>query len=92
MQSGPREISMPFRAIPLTVPDVMRHNEFFNSTEDPNDLVQNNGPLMNSENFLLYRKALWHSSEFDCSITCSTSNTILNPLGRPVRRPQMAET
>ncbi len=91
MQSGPREIATPFRAIPLTVPEGMKHNEFFNSTENLNDLVHNNGLLMNSENLLLYRKALGHSNEFDCSIIYNTSNTILNPLGRPVRRTQVAE-
>ncbi|MFZ2336356.1 MAG: hypothetical protein WAW35_15740 [Sideroxyarcus sp.] len=91
MQSGPREISTPFRSIPLTVPEGMKHNEFFNSTENLNDLVHNNGLLMNSENLLLYRKALGHSNEFDCSIIYNTSNTILNPLGRPVRRTQVAE-
>jgi hypothetical protein len=91
MQSGPREIVTPFRAIPLTVPEGMKHNEFFNSTENLNDLVHNNGLLMNSENLLLYRKALGHSNEFDCSIIYNTSNTILNPLGRPVRRTQVAE-
>jgi hypothetical protein len=91
MQSGPREIATPFRPIPLTVPEGMKHNEFFNSTENLNDLVHNNGLLMNSENLLLYRKALGHSNEFDCSIIYNTSNTILNPLGRPVRRTQVAE-
>jgi hypothetical protein len=91
MQSGPREISTPFRSIPLTIPEGMKHNEFFNSTENLNDLVHNNGLLMNSENLLLYRKALGHSNEFDCSIIYNTSNTILNPLGRPVRRTQVAE-
>ena len=91
MQSGPREIATPFRPIPLTVPEGMKHNEFFNSTENLNDLVHNNGLLMNSENLLLYRKALGHSNEFDCSIIFNTSNTILNPLGRPVRRTQVAE-
>jgi hypothetical protein len=91
MQFGPREIATPFRPIPLTVPEGMKHNEFFNSTENLNDLVHNNGLLMNSENLLLYRKALGHSNEFDCSIIYNTSNTILNPLGRPVRRSQVAE-
>ena len=38
MQSGPREIATPFRSIPLTVPEGMKHNEFFNSTENLNDL------------------------------------------------------
>ena len=88
---GPREIATPFRPIPLEVPDGMKHNEFFNSTENLNDLVNNNGLLMNAENLLLYRKALGHSTEFDCSIIYNTSQTILNPLGRPVRRTQVAE-
>ena len=90
MQTGPREILTPFRPIPLDVPEGMKHNEFFNSTENLNDLVINNGLLMNSENLLLYRKALGHSTEFDCSIIYNTSKTILNPLGRPVRRTQVA--
>src|SRR5664279_2001013 len=91
LQSGPREILTPFRSIPLVVPEGMKHNEFFNSTENLNDLVNNNGLLMNSENLLLYRKALGHSTEFDCSIIYNTSKTILNPLGRPVRRTQVAD-
>ena len=90
-QSGPREIVTPFRAIPLEVPEGMKHNEFFNSTENLNDLVHNNGLLMNAENLLLYRKALGHSTEFDCSIIYNTSKVILNPLGRPVRRTQVAD-
>ena len=92
MQSGPREILTPFRPIPLEVPEGMKHNEFFNSTENLNDLVHNNGLLINSENLLLYRKALGHSTEFDCSIIYNTSQTILNPLGRPVRRTQVADS
>jgi hypothetical protein len=91
MQSGPREIVTPFRSIPLEVPEGMKHNEFFNSTENLNDLVNNNGLLLNSENLLLYRKALGHSTEFDCSIIYNTSQVILNPLGRPVRRTQVAD-
>ena len=91
MQSGPREIVTPFRSIPLDVPEGMKHNEFFNSTENLNDLVNNNGLLMNQENLLLYRKALGHSTEFDCSIIYNTSNIILNPLGRPVRRTQVPD-
>ena len=91
MQSGPREITTPFRSIPLDVPEGLKHNEFFNSTENLDDLVNNNGLLMNSENLLLYRKALGHSTEFDCSIIYNTSKTILNPLGRPVRRTQVAD-
>jgi len=82
---------IPFRPIPLDVPDGMKPNEFFNSTENLNDLVQNNGLLKNPENLLLYRKALGHSSEFDTSIIYNTSNDILNPLGRPVRRTQVPD-
>ncbi len=88
---GPREIVTPFRPIPLEVPPGLKHNEFFNSTENLNDLVNNNGLLLNPENLLLYRKALGHSNEFDCSIIYNTSKTILNPLGRPVRRTQVAD-
>lgn len=91
MQSGPREIVTPFRPIPLDVPEGMKPNEFFNSTENLNDLVNNNGLLVNQENLLLYRKALGHSNTFDTSIIYNTSKTILNPLGRPVRRTQVPE-
>jgi hypothetical protein len=69
----------------------MKPNEFFNSTENLNDLVHNNGLLVNQEDLLLYRKALGHSLEFDCSIIYNTSKRILNPLGRPVRRTQVPE-
>ncbi len=89
MQTGPREIVTPFRPIPLDVPEGMKPNEFFNSTENLNDLVHNNGLLINPENLLLYRKALGHSNEFDTSIIYNTSRTILDPLGRPVRRTQV---
>ncbi len=91
MQTGPREIVTPFRPIPLDVPEGMKPNEFFNSTENLDDLVNNNGLLLNPENLLLYRKALGHSNEFDASIIYNTSKTILNPLGRPVRRTQVPE-
>jgi hypothetical protein len=86
---GPREISVPFRPIPLDVPEGMKPNEFFNSSENLADLTQNNGLLTNSENLLLYRKALGHSNLFDCSIIYNTSKSILNPLGRAVRRTQV---
>jgi len=89
MQSGPREIVTPFRPIPLEVPEGMKPNEFFNSTENLNDLVHNNGLLQTPEGLLLYRKALGHSNEFDCSIIYNTSRKILDPLGRPVRRTQV---
>ncbi|MCX7165400.1 MAG: hypothetical protein NTV11_03880 [Rhodocyclales bacterium] len=91
MQSGPREILTPFRPIPLDVPEGMKPNEFFNSTENLNDLVHNNGLLVNPEGLLLYRKALGHSNEFDASIIYNTSQSILDPLGRPVRRTQVPD-
>ncbi|CAB9541694.1 hypothetical protein BROOK1789C_637 [Bathymodiolus brooksi thiotrophic gill symbiont] len=89
MSIGPREISVPFRPIPLDVPEGMKPNEFFNSPENLADLTNNNGLLTNAEDLLLYRKALGHSNEFDCSIIYNTSKSILNPLGRPVRRTQL---
>jgi hypothetical protein len=91
MHIGPREIITPFRPIPLDVPEGMKPNEFFNSTENLNDLVHNNGLLSNAENLLLYRKALGHSNTFDTSIIYNTSKVILDPLGRPVRRTQVPE-
>lgn len=91
MQSGPREVITPFRPIPLDVPEGMKPNEFFNSTENLNDLEHNNGLLMNPENLLMYRKALGHSNEFDTSIIFNTSKCILDPLGRPVRRTQVPD-
>lgn len=91
MQTGPRQIVTPYRPIPLEIPEGMAPNEFFNSTENLNDLVHNNGLLLNPENLLLYRKALGHSNEFDTSIMYNTSSVILNPLGRPVRRTQVPE-
>ncbi|MEE9447682.1 MAG: hypothetical protein V3V09_06955, partial [Arenicellales bacterium] len=58
--------------------------------ENLNDLENNNGLLRNSENLLLYRKAIGHSTTF-CSIIYNTSKTVLNPLGRPVRRTQVPD-
>ena len=89
METNPREITTPFRPIPLEVPEGMKPNEFFNSTENLNDLEHNNGLLRNPENLLMYRKALGHSNTFDTSIIYNTSKTILDPLGRPVRRTQV---
>ena len=91
MQSGARVLTTPFRPIPLDVPEGMAPNEFFNSTENLNDLEHNNGLLVNPENLLLYRKALGHSNEFDASIIYNTSKCILDPLGRPVRRTQVPD-
>lgn len=91
MPVGPRQIVTPFRPIPLDVPDGMAPNEFFNSTENLNDLINNNGLLENPEGLLLYRKALGHSNVFDTSIIYNTSKSVLNPLGRPVRRTQVPD-
>ena len=89
--TGPREIDVPYRPLPLEVPDGMKPNEFFNSTENLNDLVNNNGLLRNDEQLLFYRKALGHSNLFDASIIYNTSKLILDPLGRPVRRCQVPD-
>lgn len=89
MTTEPREINVPFRPIPLDVPEGMKPNEFFNSPENLKDLTENNGLLINEEDLLLYRKALGHSNEFDCSIIYNTSQSVLNPLGRAVRRTQL---
>jgi pimeloyl-ACP methyl ester carboxylesterase len=89
---GPREITTPFRPIPLEIPEGMKPNEFFNSTENLADLANNNGLLVNPEHLLLYRKALGHSNTFDASIIYNTSQVILDPLGRPVRRTQVPDT
>lgn len=91
MEQCPREIQNPFRPIPLSIPEGITPNEFFNSAENIKDLSQNNGLLTNPENLLLYRKALGHSNEFDASIIYNTSQIILDPLGRPVRRTQVPD-
>ena len=81
MPTGPRQIVTPYRPIPLTVPEGMKPNEFFNSAENLADLAHNNGLLRNPEGLLLYRKALGHSNVFDTSIIYYTSRSILDPLG-----------
>jgi len=91
MPAGPRQIVNPYRPIPLTVPEGMKPNEFYNSAENLADLAHNNGLLQNPEGLLLYRKAIGHSNLFDCSIIYNTSRRILDPLGRPVRRTQLPE-
>ncbi|MEZ5617374.1 MAG: hypothetical protein R3E40_03730 [Rhodocyclaceae bacterium] len=91
MISAPREIVTPYRPIPLEVPEGMKPNEFFNSAENLADLVHNNGLLANPEGLLFYRKAIGHSNLFDGSIIYNTSQRILDPLGRPVRRSQVPE-
>lgn len=89
MSAAPRELVTPYRPIPLEVPEGMKPNEFFNSAENLADLVHNNGLLANPEGLLFYRKAIGHSNLFDGSIIYDTSQAILDPLGRPVRRTQV---
>lgn len=89
--SAPREILTPYRPIPLEVPEGMKPNEFFNSAENLADLAHNNGLLANPEGLLFYRKAIGHSNLFDGSIIYNTSQKILDPLGRPVRRTQVPQ-
>ncbi|MBF0158336.1 MAG: hypothetical protein HQL58_02320 [Magnetococcales bacterium] len=91
MNRVPREIMVPHRKIPLAIPPGMTAIEFFNSAANLENLARENGLLVNQDGFLLYRKLLGHSLEFDTSIILDTSQTILNPLGRPVRRDQLTE-
>ncbi|MBF0164296.1 MAG: hypothetical protein HQM01_07340 [Magnetococcales bacterium] len=88
---GPRAIVTPRRKIPLKIPEGMSAVEFFNSAANLEHLAKENGLLVNEEGFLLYRKLLGHSVEFDTSIMLDTSRRILDPLGRPVRRDQLSK-
>ncbi|MBF0190372.1 MAG: hypothetical protein HQL99_04395 [Magnetococcales bacterium] len=90
--TGPREIITPRRKIPLKIPEGMSAVEFFNSAANLEHLARENGLLVNAEGFLLYRKLLGHSVEFDTSIMLDTSKRILDPLGRPVRRDQLTRS
>ena len=92
MPSMPREVETPFRPLPLNIPEGMGKNEFFNSANNLKNLSEDNGLLKTRDNFLLYRKAIGHSLEFDTSIIFDTSQTILDPLGRPVRRDQLTKS
>lgn len=92
MKTGyPRQVHTPHRQIPLSVPDGMTKVEFFNSAANLRNLADDNGLLRTPEDFLLYRKAIGHSLEFDTSVILDTSQRILDPLGRPVRRDQLSE-
>ncbi|MGD8844121.1 MAG: hypothetical protein PVI54_01355, partial [Desulfobacteraceae bacterium] len=84
-----REITVPHRKIPLEIPEGVTPTEFFNSPYNLRHLARENGLLRNAEGFLLYRKAIGHSNLFDTSIILDTSQRILDPLGRPVRRDQL---
>ncbi|MEG3617090.1 hypothetical protein V5T82_01355 [Magnetovibrio sp. PR-2] len=87
----PREVMTPHRKIPLDVPEGMTAVEFFNSAANLRNLALDNGLMRSPEDFLMYRKAIGHSLEFDTSVILDTSQRILDPLGRPVRRDQLSD-
>jgi len=87
----PREVTTPHRKLPLEIPDGVTPTEFFNSPCNLRHLARDNGLLQTPENFLLYRKAIGHSNIFDTSIILDSSQTILDPLGRPVRRDELTK-
>ncbi|RTZ65992.1 MAG: hypothetical protein DSZ29_03615 [Aquificaceae bacterium] len=89
MKLTPREISTPRPKMSLTIPEGMAPVEFFNSPANLQNLAQENGLFRTPEDWLMYRKLIGHSSEFDTSIILDTSRRILDPLGRPVRRDQL---
>ena len=92
MTGAPREITMPHRRIPLEIPSGIAPTEFFNSPCNLRHLARENGLLRTSEGFLLYRKAIGHSNLFDTSIIFDTSQQVLDPMGRPVRRDQLSKS
>ena len=89
MHGVPRQVTTPHRRIPLAIPQGVTPTEFFNSPCNLRHLARENGLLRTPENFLMYRKAIGHSNLFDTSIILDSSQKILDPLGRPVRRDQM---
>ena len=88
--AAPREVTTPHRKIPLEIPDGVAPTEFFNSPCNLKHLTRENGLLRNPQGFLLYRKAIGHSNLFDTSIIYDTSQRVLDPMGRPVRRDQLS--
>jgi len=91
MNKAAREIITPHPKMSLTIPQGMAPVEFFNSPANLKNLAEENGLFRTPENLLMYRKLIGHSVEFDTSIILDTSKRILDPLGRPVRRDQMAQ-
>jgi len=87
----PREVTTPHRRLPIDIPDGITPTEFFNSPCNLRHLARDNGLLRTPEDFLLYRKAIGHSNLFDTSIILDSSQKILDPLGRPVRRDQLSD-
>ncbi|MEO5327475.1 MAG: hypothetical protein H7829_04445 [Magnetococcus sp. THC-1_WYH] len=89
MNGFPRVLEVPHSRIPMAIPAGMSRVEFFNSAANLKNLTEENGLLRSPEDFLLYRKLIGHSLEFDASIILDTSQRILNPMGRPVRRDEL---
>ncbi len=90
MSPAPRQIVTPRPTMSLTIPQGMAPVEFFNSPANLKNLAEENGLLRTTDDLLMYRKLIGHSSEFDTSLMLDTSRRILDPLGRPVRRDQMS--
>ncbi len=89
VSTGPREVITEHRQLPLEIPDRVAPTEFYNSPCNLRHLARENGLLRNPLGFLLYRKAIGHSNLFDASIIYDTSQRVLDPMGRPVRRDQL---
>ena len=87
--SAPREVITEHRKLPLEIPERVAPTEFYNSPCNLRHLARENGLLRNPHGFLLYRKAIGHSNLFDASIIFDTSQRVLDPMGRPVRRDQL---
>ena len=88
--TAPREVITEHRKLPLDIPEKVAPTEFYNSPCNLRHLARENGLLRNSLGFLLYRKAIGHSNLFDASIIYDTSQRVLDPMGRPVRRDQLS--
>ena len=86
---APREVITEHRKLPLDIPEGVAPTEFYNSPCNLHHLARENGLLRNNLGFLLYRKAIGHSNLFDASIIYDTSQRVLDPMGRPVRRDQL---
>lgn len=87
--TAPREVITEHRKLPLDIPEGVAPTEFYNSPCNLRHLARENGLLRNNLGFLLYRKAIGHSNLFDASIIYDTSQRVLDPMGRPVRRDQL---
>jgi hypothetical protein len=74
----------------VEIPKGIAPTEFFNSPCNLRHLARENGLLRSPEGFLLYRKAIGHSNLFDTSIIFDTSQKVLDPMGRPVRRDHLS--